>query len=113
MMPPTPAASELDFILETPQPPPLTNEVVPPSLLPKLEARLAEISVKPAPRVEQWGYRPLLWINRRFDHATILLGSAGHRLRSQNGRMALGLSGAGLLLMSAGWFLKDCLGWNW
>ena len=56
---------------------------------------------------------PLLWINQRFDYATMFLGGVGSMLRSYAGRMLLGLVGLALLAGAAGWVLKDWLGWNW
>ena len=100
-----------------PQPPllepePLSNDVVPPSILPKLEPLLAEIPESDAPAFSQRGYGPLLCIIQAFDGATMFLGGAGEWLRSQAGRMVLGLSGVALTLVAVAWFLKDWLGWN-
>jgi hypothetical protein len=96
----------------TPQPAPLTNEVTPPSVLPKLEPLLTDIPEPEAPLATQWGYLPLVWLNLLFDHATMPLGPIGTLLRSQVGRALLGLAGIALMLAAAAWFVKDWLGWN-
>lgn len=97
-----------------PQPEPLTNEVMPPSLLERLEPLLAKL---PEPDGEQVGLspswiQPLVWINQVFDSATCLLGGVGGLLRGPAVRMVLGFSGIALLLVAIGWVLKDYLGWN-
>lgn len=96
-----------------PQPEPLTNEVAPPSRLAELEPLLAALPGSAAPLTTQWGYLPLVWINSAFDRSTTVLGGAGDGLRSEVGRMLLGVSGAAMMLVAVGWFLKDWLGWNW
>jgi hypothetical protein len=98
----------------SPEPEPLTNEVVPPSVLPKLEPLMQEIAEAPGPSLgTQWLYLPLVWVNLGFDGVTRRLGGAGNWMRSEAGRMLLGLSGIALLAAAAVWFLKDWLGWNW
>jgi hypothetical protein len=96
-----------------PQPEPLTNEVMPPSVLAKLGPLLAEIPQPARPMATQWGYLPLLLTNAAFDRATTYLGVVGHRLRSQAGRTLLGVSGVALMAVAVGWLVKDWLGWNW
>ena len=44
---------------------------------------------------------------------TLAFGGAGKWMRSDGGRMLLGLSGIALLAAAVVWFLKDWLGWNW
>lgn len=107
-----PAEPELpQFHGSVPQPEPLTNEVTPPSVISKLEPLLAEIPEASPPLTTQWCYLPLLWINQGFDSVTMRLG-AGAWMRTQVGRMLLGLSGITMLVVAAAWFLKDWLGWN-
>ena len=95
-----------------PQPEPLTNEVVPPSVLAKLAPLMREIpETTPAPML-QWGHLSFLWINQRFDQTTTILGGSGAWMRSQAGRMLLGVSGVALMLIAVSWFLRDWFGWN-
>jgi hypothetical protein len=102
---------------EAPQyetPAPLTNDVMPASVLPKLEPMLADEAGEPATSLQtQWLYWPLLWINQGFDRTTLMFGGAGYLARSQAGRMLLGLTGFALMAGGVVWFLKDWLGWNW
>jgi hypothetical protein len=95
-----------------PQPEPLTNQVVPSSLLRDLQPLLQEIPEPPTPITTLWIYLPLLWINQAFDGLTTILGPAGGLLRSQVFRALLGLSGVALMVIAVVWFLKDWLGWN-
>ncbi|HZZ82317.1 MAG TPA: hypothetical protein VFE62_27715 [Gemmataceae bacterium] len=94
-------------------PAPLTNDVTPPSVLPKLEPMLEEPAAAAATLDTQALIAPLLWVNQGFERTTLMFGGAGRLARSEAGRMMLGLSG--FVLMAAGvvWFLKDWLGWNW
>jgi hypothetical protein len=94
-------------------PEPLTNEVVPASVLPKLEPLMKDIAEPPTSLQTQWLYLPLVWVNVGFDHSTLVLGGAGRWMRSEAGRMLLGFSGIALMLAAVVWFLKDWLGWNW
>lgn len=95
-------------------PEPLTNEVAPGSVLPKLEPLMKEIAEPPASSLQtQWLYLPLVWVNQGFDGTTLMFGGAGRWLRGEAGRMLLGLSGVALMLAAVIWFLKDWLGWNW
>jgi hypothetical protein len=96
-----------------PMPQPLTNDVAPPSVMEKLEPLLAAIPEQEAPLSTQWGYLPLVAINVTFDYATMILGGAGAWMRTEWGRLLLGLSGAAMLLAAAIWFVKDWLGWTW
>ena len=95
-----------------PDPEPLTNDYTLPSALPKLEPLLADLSEPTPATTTPWGYVPLLWINQRFDSISTWL-PGGAWLRSQGGRMFLGMSGVAMTLAAAGWVLKDWLGWNW
>lgn len=95
-----------------PQPEPLTNQVVPKSMLAELEPLLKETPAAPPPLTTQWGYLPLLWINQGFDRSTSVLGGAGDWLRGQAAREMLGVSGIAMALVAAAWFLKDWLAWN-
>jgi hypothetical protein len=95
-----------------PQPEPLTNDVIPPSVMPDLKPLLEQIPESATARTTQWGYMPLLWINQGFDRSTTMLGGAGDWLRSQAGRMLLGVSGIAMMVIAVAWFLKDWLGWN-
>jgi hypothetical protein len=95
------------------QPAPLTNDVVPASLLPKVEELLANVPAPSPPSAALGVYLPLLWINQAFDGCTLMLGESGANLRSQAGRMLLALMGVTLFLGSVTWFLKDWLGWQW
>ena len=94
------------------EPEPLSNNVVPPSFLSKLEPLLAAIPESEKPLMWHWGYGPLVWINQGFDRWTLFFGGVGEWLRGQAGRTALGLSGVVLTLAAFVWFLKDWLGWN-
>jgi hypothetical protein len=98
---------------ETPEPEPLTNEVVPVSVLPKLEPLMKEIADPPTSLQTQLLYQPLMWVNQGFDRSTLVLGGAGRWMRSEGGRMLLGFSGIALMLAAVVWLLKDWLGWNW
>lgn len=95
-----------------PQPEPLTNQVVPSSLLRDLQPLLQEIPEPSTPVTTLWIYLPLLWINQAFDGSTTILGPAGALLRSQVFRALLGLSGVALMVLAVVWLLKDWLGWN-
>jgi hypothetical protein len=95
-----------------PQPEPLTNQVVPSSMLRELQPLLEQIPEPATPMTTLWIYLPLLWINQAFDGSTSILGPTGDLLRSQVFRALLGLSGVALMVLAAGWFLKDWLGWN-
>jgi hypothetical protein len=99
---------------ETPEPEPLTNEVMPASVLPKLEPLMKEIVEPSASSLgTQWLYAPLVWVNLGFDGVTLAFGGAGTWMRSDGGRMLLGLLGLALSAAAVVWFLKDWLGWNW
>ena len=112
-MPALEPAAPMMYQEPAPQPEPLTNEVAPPSRLAELEPLLAALPGSAAPLTTQWGYLPLVWINSAFDRSTTVLGGAGDGLRSEVGRMLLGVSGAAMMVVAVGWFLKDWLGWNW
>jgi hypothetical protein len=94
------------------QPEPLTNQVVPSSVLRELQPLLQKIPEPATPVTTLWIYLPLLWINQAFDGSTTILGPAGVLLRSQVFRALLGLSGVALMVLAVVWFLKDWLGWN-
>ena len=96
-----------------PQPEPLTNEIAPAGVREKLEPLLAALPEPEAALTTQWGYLPLVAINVTFDYATLILGGAGEWMRSEGGRLLLGLSGVAMMLIAVGWFMKDWLGWNW
>jgi hypothetical protein len=95
------------------EPPPLNNEVVPPTVLPNLEPLLSQVPARSGSSVLAWPYAPLLAINQIFDRLTESLGSMGRWLRSRAGRAALGGSGVILLFVAAFWMLRDWLGWHW
>ncbi len=90
--------------IAAPQPEPLTNEIMPPSLTTKVAPILAEIAESPAPT--QSAVHPLVGINQAFDTVT------GELLRGPLARALLGFLGIALLLVATCWFLKDYLGWN-
>ncbi len=91
---------------------PITNEVLPPSLLPRITQLIAEVPDEgPAPLA--WIYAPLWWINVAFDGCTHLLGGPGAFLRSAGGRLIVGLLGVVLGVLAAGWYAKDGWGWSW
>jgi hypothetical protein len=94
--------------VESPQPPVLTNDVTPPSVLPKIEPLLAETETPPA----SLGFSPLIWLNECFDNVVSVLPGVGMLLRSSGGRGALGFLGIVLSAAAFGWLLKDLLGWN-
>lgn len=108
-----PADDQQDLATTIPAPAPITNDVVPPSLLPQVDPLLDDVPDPGAMPATRWGFLPLLWMNLLFDGATYVLGPGGTWMRSEGGRLILGLSGVALLLASAGWFLRDWLGWNW
>jgi hypothetical protein len=92
---------------------PLTNDAVPVSMLAKVDPMLAAIPESDAAPTTRWCYLPLLWINQLFDGWTFMLGEWGAMLRTQVSRTLLGIMGIALLVLAAGWFVKDWLGWNW
>jgi hypothetical protein len=94
-------------------PTPLSNAVVPASLVGRMEPLLAEVPEMDAGATTLWIYQPLVWMNQAFDASTLLLGGVGAGLRTPALRMLMGLAGLAMLLVSAGWFLKDWLGWQW
>jgi hypothetical protein len=104
-----------------PQPEPLTNELLPRTMMPALDpllARVPDVPVRSAPfsllAAITWILcGPLIWINQAFDGATMYFGVAGGWMRGQGGRTVLGFSGIALFLVAASWILKDWLGWNW
>jgi hypothetical protein len=55
--------------------------------------------------------RPVVWINRVFDHCAGLFGAPGRFLRRPWGRTFLGLLGLVLLLAAIGWLVLDWMGW--
>jgi hypothetical protein len=115
-MPPVEASEpeSLRFDTPEPEPEPLTNEVMPVSVLPRLEPLMNEIAEPPSSSFgTQWLYLPLVWVNQGFDGATLAFGGAGRWMRSEGGRMLLGFSGVALMAAAVAWFLKDWLGWNW
>ena len=90
----------------------LTNTVIPPTLLSKLEPILAEIPEARPPLMMRWFFGPLEVINHLYDGVLSPAGGAGEMLRASRGRTMLGLCGVVLLLASAGWLLRDLLGWR-
>ena len=90
-----------------PAPTPLANEVVPPTIMPALEKMLAEVPAPEPPPTTYWLFMPLLWANQLFDACT------GDWFAGPAARAMLGVFGFAFLLVSASWFLKDWLGWNW
>lgn len=111
---PRPAASMTPTHATPPflEPEPFTNDVAPPSVLAGLDAVLAEIPEPSSVPVSQWYYQSLVWLNLGFDGFAMWVPGAGVWLRSQGGRMMLGVSGVALMLAAFGWLLKDWLGWN-
>jgi hypothetical protein len=95
-----------------PLPEPMTNDVAPPSVMPKLEPLLEQVSEPDVPLETQWVYLPLLWMNQAFDAASHGLGGGGAWLRTQAGRMLLGMSGIALMAFAIAWLLRDWMGWN-
>ena len=94
------------------QPEPLTNAVLPPSALSRIEPLLAELPDLSTPIVTSWLYLPLVWLNELFDAVTSIFWGTGW-LRIAGGRMFLGFSGIALCLIAIGWALIDWKGWNW
>jgi hypothetical protein len=92
---------------------PLTNDALPASLLAQMEPLLSQIPESDAAATTLWIYLPLVWINQAFDGCTMVFGGLGALLRTGASRMLLGLSGMAMLAVSAAWFAKDWLGWNW
>lgn len=103
-----PAANEI----AEPTVEPLTPIVTPPPSLGVTTPNVAEPSLSRRAR-SQFGYRPLLRINRSFDAMTRWLGPIGRVLRSPQGRGLIGITGLGLLAGAALWLVKDWMGWNW
>lgn len=109
-----PPVPELPPLPQTPAvaPVPLSDRVVPPPAQPSADDLLAEVP-EPDDSYVSWFILPLLWGNRAFDQATLLLGEPGAWLRSSAGRALLGVTGL-LLLAAAGlWLARDWLGWSW
>jgi hypothetical protein len=96
-----------------PEPVPLTNEVLPPTVLPELEPLLAQMPEQVPTSVGGMLTAPLWWVNQAFDRSTMSMGGLGHWLRGPNGRGLLGFSGMVLALLAVVWVVKDWLGWNW
>jgi hypothetical protein len=92
---------------------PLTNDAAPVSLLPQVEPMLAAMPESDADPTTLWCYWPLLWMNMIFDGSTTMLGEFGARLRTPASRSLLGVLGIASLVVAAGWFVRDWLGWNW
>jgi hypothetical protein len=95
-----------------PLPEPLTNEIEPPRLVPRLEPLLADVPEPAASLSLAWFYQPLAWLNQAFDRLALLVPGAGVWLRSPSGRMFLAATGFVLMAAALGWLLKDWLGWN-
>jgi hypothetical protein len=78
----------------------LTNEVVPASVLPKLEPLMQQIVEPSRPSLgTQWLYMPLVWVNLGFDGMTMVFGGAGSWHRAAGGGnhlVAEGLAGVEL-----------------
>jgi hypothetical protein len=91
---------------------PITNDVLPPSMLPRITQLLAEV---PDAKPSALGmlYAPLWWINVAFDGCTYLLGRPGAFLRDAGGRLIVGLLGIVLGLLAVAWYAKDAWGWTW
>ncbi len=94
------------------QPKPLTNAVLPPSVMSRLEPLLAEVPDLALPVVTNWFYLPLVWLNELFDSLTSSVWGTGW-MRGPGGRLFLGFSGLTFLLIAIGWALVDWKGWNW
>ncbi len=112
-LPAAPASEPESLQFDAPAPEPLTNEVMPVSVLSNFEPLLQEIADPPTSLQTRWLYQPLMLVNQGFDRTTLVLGGAGRWLRSEAGRMLLGLSGIALMVAAVVWLLKDWLGWNW
>ncbi len=99
--------------LADPEPESFNNDVTPTSLLTRLEPLLADIP-DPRPKVTtHWVYRMLVGTNQFYDSTSSIFGGAGEWLRGPGGRALLGIAGVMLLAGSAGWLVKDLLGWHW
>ncbi|MSU79501.1 MAG: hypothetical protein EXS16_15595 [Gemmataceae bacterium] len=94
------------------QPVPLTNAVLPPSALARMEPLLAGLPDLSMPKVTGWFYLPLVWLNELFDGVTSIAWGTGW-IRMAGGRRFLGFSGIALFLIALGWALVDWRGWNW
>jgi hypothetical protein len=88
------------------------DAVPPPVVVRRLDTILAPDEPLPAPRRTFILWRPLLWINQGYDHATRLLGPLGSLLRSSPGRLVLGAAGLVLLGIAAAWLTRDWLTWT-
>lgn len=104
---------EVPATVSAPQPAPLTNDVLPPSLMPQLEPMLAAVPDPVVPAVDSDGTSMFLFVNQVFDVITMPLGGLGRWLRGSEGRLALGLLGMAALAGAIVWALHDLLGWNW
>jgi hypothetical protein len=102
-LPPLPDAPFID-------PEPLSDRVVPPPT--NLDALLADLPEPPL-ALAGWLILPVLWGNRLFDRATLLLGEAGGWLRGPVGRGAVGMTGLVLFAAAVLWLARDWLGWTW
>ncbi len=97
---------------ETEQPQPLTNTVLPPSALARIEPLLAEVPETSTPTASNVLHAPLVWVNEAFDAVTSIFWGTGWT-RVAAGRLFLGVSGIVLILVAIGWALVDWKGWHW
>src|SRR6185369_8682492 len=91
----------------------IPEEAIPPPVGKLSYTFLSVPAPTPAPLVNRMKVRrrslasiltlPLLWMNRGFDHGTVLLGAPGRWLRSTLGRNVLGLGGILFLAAALAW----------
>jgi hypothetical protein len=90
---------------------PLTNNVVPPTVLATIAPLLADAE-EPLPVATEYAYLPLVWLNLLFD---VVVGKlpGGVLWQSAVGRMLLAFMGIVLTLAAGSWLWKDWLGWTY
>lgn len=94
------------------EPEPLTNEVVPPTIMPTLEPLIEETAVEAPPMDTLLIFLPLVWFNECFDRVAKTLPGGSVLFCSGGGRALLGFAGLVMSGAAGVWFLKDWLGWN-
>jgi hypothetical protein len=116
-VPPAPSSEFTAFLTPSPlaEPDGSAGEVKSPNTDPT-PAEVTEEHPSPPPsrhRQVGWGFRPLLWMNKSFDQATVGLGAPGRWLRGPRGRTFLGVAGLLLLGSAVAWGVLDWMGWPW